>query len=176
MPRTRPSHEKSFDQPVAGESRSQLASIGLNETAKPDCARPTASETQKRTPTMIPAGLGRRHPYGGDDGGLPPVTIVERVEEAVRGADVVMTLRLQAERQQSGLLPSLREYSRLYEITAARVALARPNALVMHPGPMNEGVEIAPDVAHGIQSRIEEQVTNGVAVRMALLYLLGVRR
>ncbi|MGD9892160.1 MAG: aspartate carbamoyltransferase catalytic subunit [Dehalococcoidia bacterium] len=127
-------------------------------------------------PTMIPSGLGRRHPYGGDDGGLPPVTLVERVEEAMRGADVVMTLRLQAERQQSGLLPSLREYSRLYEITAQRVALARPNALVMHPGPMNEGVEIAPDVAHGLQSRIEEQVTNGVAVRMALLYLLGVRR
>lgn len=127
-------------------------------------------------PTLIPAGLGRRHPFGGDDAGLPPVTIVERVEEAVRGADVVMTLRLQAERQQSGLLPSLREYSRLYEITAQRVALAKPGALVMHPGPMNEGVEIAPDVAHGIQSRIEEQVTNGVAVRMALLYLLGVRR
>jgi aspartate carbamoyltransferase catalytic subunit len=127
-------------------------------------------------PTLLPAGLGRRHPHGSDDGGLPPVTVVDTVEEAVRGADVVMTLRLQAERQQSGLLPSLREYSRLYEITAPRMSLAKPNALVMHPGPMNEGVEIAPDVAHGVQSRIEEQVTNGVAVRMALLYLLGVRR
>lgn len=127
-------------------------------------------------PTMIPSGLGRRHPHGSDDGGLPPVTIVERVEEAVQDADAIMTLRLQAERQQSGLLPSLREYSRMYEITAERVALAKPDALVMHPGPMNEGVEIAPDVAYGVQSRIEEQVTNGVAVRMALLYLLGVRR
>jgi aspartate carbamoyltransferase catalytic subunit len=127
-------------------------------------------------PTMMPAGLGRRHPYRGDDSGLPPVTIADDVEAALRDADVVMTLRLQAERQQSGLLPSLREYSRRYEITAERVALAKPHALVMHPGPMNEGVEIAPDVAYGVQSRIEEQVTNGVAVRMALLYLLGVRR
>ena len=126
-------------------------------------------------PTLIPAGLGRRHPSAGNDGGLPPVTVVERVEAALHNADVVMTLRLQAERQQSGLLPSLREYARLYGITAERVALAKPHALVMHPGPMNEGVEIAPDVAHGIQSRIEQQVTNGVAVRMALLYLLGGR-
>jgi aspartate carbamoyltransferase catalytic subunit len=126
-------------------------------------------------PTLIPAGLGRTHPHPGGDAGLPPVTVVEDIETALRGADVVMTLRLQAERQSGGLLPSLREYSRLYEITSERVALARPNALVMHPGPMNEGVEIAPDVAHGVQSRIEEQVTNGVAVRMALLYLLGGR-
>ena len=127
-------------------------------------------------PTMIPSGLGGRHPYQGDAAGLPPVRLAGSVEEAVRDADVIMTLRLQAERQHSGLLPSLREYSRLYEITAERVALAKSNALVMHPGPMNEGVEIAPDVAYGVQSRIEEQVTNGVAVRMALLYLLGVHR
>jgi aspartate carbamoyltransferase catalytic subunit len=97
------------------------------------------------------------------------------VDTALRGADVVMTLRLQAERQTSGLLPSLREYSRLYQITGERLKLAKPGALVMHPGPMNEGVEIGPDVAYGIQSRIEEQVANGVAVRMALLYLLGGR-
>jgi len=127
-------------------------------------------------PTLIPAGLGRAHPHAGGDRGLPPVTVVERIEDALRDADVVMTLRLQKERQEGGLLPSLREYSRRYEITRERVALAKPNALVMHPGPMNEGVEIAPDVAHGIQSRIEDQVTNGVAVRMALLYLLGGRR
>jgi aspartate carbamoyltransferase catalytic subunit len=101
---------------------------------------------------------------------------VASVEEAVHGADVIMTLRLQQERQAAGLLPSIREYCRWYEITSARVALARPGALVMHPGPMNEGVEIAPDVAYGLQSRIEEQVQNGVAVRMALLWLLGGRR
>jgi aspartate carbamoyltransferase catalytic subunit len=123
-------------------------------------------------PTMIPAGLGRTHA----EDGLPPCRVVASVEEAVHGADVIMTLRLQQERQAAGLLPSIREYCRWYEITSARVALARPGALVMHPGPMNEGVEIAPDVAYGLQSRIEEQVQNGVAVRMALLWLLGGRR
>jgi aspartate carbamoyltransferase catalytic subunit len=84
-----------------------------------------------------------------------------------------MALRIQRERMASGLLPSLREYAARYGLTSARLALARPGALVMHPGPMNEGVEIAPDVAAGTQSLITEQVTNGVAVRMALLYLLA---
>jgi aspartate carbamoyltransferase catalytic subunit len=126
-------------------------------------------------PTLLPLGLGRRYPWAGGDDGLPPVTVVHDIETALRGADVVMTLRLQAERQQSGLLPSLREYSRLYQITPERLRLARPDALVMHPGPMNEGVEIGPEVAYSVQSRIEAQVTNGVAVRMALLYLLGGR-
>ena len=79
-----------------------------------------------------------------------------------------MALRMQKERQDAGLFPSLREYSRLYGLTRERVARAKFGALVMHPGPMNEGVEIAPDVAYGPQSVIEEQVTNGVAVRMAL--------
>jgi aspartate carbamoyltransferase catalytic subunit len=98
------------------------------------------------------------------------------VTDALRGADAVMALRIQKERMASGLLPSLREYAARYGLTRARLALARPDALVLHPGPMNEGVEIAPDVAAGTQSLIEEQVRNGVAVRMALLYLLaGVR-
>jgi aspartate carbamoyltransferase catalytic subunit len=83
-----------------------------------------------------------------------------------------MALRMQKERQSGGHLPSLREYVRRYQVTGARVAKARPGALVMHPGPMNEGIEIAPEVAHGAQSAIQDQVTNGVAVRMALLYLL----
>ena len=73
----------------------------------------------------------------------------------------------------SGLLPSLREYAARYGLTAARLATARPDALVMHPGPMNEGVEIAADVAAGSQSVITDQVTNGVAIRMAVLYLLA---
>ena len=83
-----------------------------------------------------------------------------------------MALRLQLERQKAGHLPSLREYSRMYGITRERLELAKPDVLVMHPGPMNEGVEIDPDVAHGARSVIEEQVSNGVAVRMALLYSL----
>ena len=99
--------------------------------------------------------------------------VTTSVDEALRDADVVMTLRIQRERMAAGLLPSLREYAARYGLTRERLALARPGALVMHPGPMNEGVEIAADVAAGAQSVITDQVTNGVAVRMALLYLLA---
>jgi aspartate carbamoyltransferase catalytic subunit len=95
------------------------------------------------------------------------------VDEALRDADVVMALRIQRERMASGLLPSLREYAARYGLTRERLALARPEALVMHPGPMNEGVEIAADVAAGSQSVITDQVANGVAVRMAVLFLLA---
>ena len=102
--------------------------------------------------------------------------VTTSLADALRDADAVMALRIQRERMAAGLLPSLREYAARYGLTRERLALARPDALVMHPGPMNEGVEIAPDVAAGSQSLIEEQVRNGVAVRMALLYLLaGVR-
>jgi aspartate carbamoyltransferase catalytic subunit len=99
--------------------------------------------------------------------------VTSSVDEALRDADVVMALRIQRERMASGLLPSLREYAARYGLTAERLTRARPGALVLHPGPMNEGVEIAPDVAAGAQSLITDQVTNGVAVRMALLYLLA---
>ncbi|MFL5713450.1 MAG: aspartate carbamoyltransferase catalytic subunit [Chloroflexota bacterium] len=99
--------------------------------------------------------------------------VTTSVDEALRDADVVMALRIQRERMASGLLPSLREYAARYGLTKERLALARPGALVMHPGPMNEGVEIAADVAAGAQSVITDQVTNGVAVRMAVLYLLA---
>jgi len=106
--------------------------------------------------------------------GLPwKVERTYRLDEALEGADVVMLLRMQLERQTGGLFPSLREYVRTYALTEERLARARPGAVVMHPGPMNEGVEIDPRVARGAQSAIEAQVTNGVAVRMALLYLLS---
>ena len=95
-----------------------------------------------------------------------------RVDDAIRGADVVMGLRIQLERQKKGLFPSVREYHKFFGLTEERIALARKDALVMHPGPINRGVEIASDVADGPQSVIDGQVTNGVAVRMALLYLL----
>ena len=88
----------------------------------------------------------------------------------------MMALRLQKERQQAGLLPTLREYSNLYGITEERLAHAKPNVIVMHPGPINEGVEIDTDVAHGSRSVIEEQVKNGVAVRMALLHKVANNR
>jgi aspartate carbamoyltransferase catalytic subunit len=99
--------------------------------------------------------------------------VTTSVEEALRDADVVMALRIQRERMAAGLLPSLREYAARYGLTRERLALARPEAIVMHPGPMNEGVEIAADVAAGPRSVITDQVTNGVAVRMAVLYLLA---
>jgi aspartate carbamoyltransferase catalytic subunit len=116
-------------------------------------------------PTLLPIGLG--------DEKLPPVSIEPDIELALDKADIVMTLRLQRERQKSGLLPSIREYINLYQLTGARLAKAKPDALVLHPGPVNEGIEISPAVAHGKQSVINEQVSNGVAVRMALLYLLS---
>jgi len=103
----------------------------------------------------------------------PAVTVEYDLDRALTGAHVVMPLRLQRERQQAGLLPSLREYIRLYQVNSKRLELARPEAVVMHPGPMNEGVEIASEVAHGPRSLVTRQVANGVAVRMALLYLLS---
>jgi aspartate carbamoyltransferase catalytic subunit len=106
-------------------------------------------------------------------GPFAKVHVTENIDEAVSGADVIMVLRLQQERQQTGLLPSLREYAVHYQVNDERLKLASPHSLVLHPGPMNEGVEISSSVAHGTQSVIEEQVTNGVAIRMALLYLLA---
>jgi aspartate carbamoyltransferase catalytic subunit len=92
---------------------------------------------------------------------------------AIVGADVVMPLRVQLERQEGNRIGSLREYARDYAITRARMDRAAPHAIVMHPGPMNEGVEIDADVAHGERSVVQDQVTNGVAIRMAVLYLLA---
>ena len=119
--------------------------------------------------TLIPQDLidGRLDAVGHP---FENVRIVHDVDRALEGADVVYALRLQLERQQAGHLPSLREYARAYGVSEERLKLASPHALVMHPGPMNEGVEIDPAVAHGARSVIEEQVTNGVAIRMALLY------
>jgi len=99
--------------------------------------------------------------------------VTSDIGRALRDADVIMALRLQRERMAAGLLPSVREYAARYGLNLDRLGLARPDALVMHPGPMNEGVEIAPDVADHPRSVITDQVTNGVAVRMALLYLLA---
>jgi len=101
------------------------------------------------------------------------IKVAKSVEEAIEGADVVNILRIQLERQRSTLYSSLREYARVYGITSARLKGAKPDVTVMHPGPMNRGVEIAQDVADGEHSVILEQVTNGVAVRMAVLYLLA---
>lgn len=131
-------------------------------------------------PTLIPQGIeqavaeGLRRKLGnGVHKEHAAVRVQYDLDKAVEDADVVMALRIQKERQDAGLFPSIREYSRLYGLNRERIARAKFGALVMHPGPMNEGVEISPEVAYGPQSVIEEQVTNGVAVRMALLYLMA---
>ncbi len=107
-----------------------------------------------------------------------PVQVYDNLAQGLDGVDVVNVLRLQTERMEKGLLPSLREYSRLFGISQQSLKLAQPDVMVLHPGPMNRGVEISADVADGkfgIHSAIEEQVTNGIAVRMAVLYaLMGV--
>ncbi|HEX5109477.1 MAG TPA: aspartate carbamoyltransferase catalytic subunit [Vicinamibacterales bacterium] len=113
-------------------------------------------------PTLMPADIGR---FG--------VQATSVIEDAVRDADVIMLLRIQLERMEGAYFPSLREYFSVFGMTEARLKLARPDAIIMHPGPMNRGVEIASEVADGPYSVILEQVANGVAVRMAVLHLLA---
>jgi len=99
-------------------------------------------------------------------------TVCSTIEDAVKNADVVMPLRIQKERQNDPLIPSFREYATFFGINRQVLQFAKPDALLMHPGPINRGVELAPDVADGSQSVILDQVTNGVAIRMALMYLV----
>jgi aspartate carbamoyltransferase catalytic subunit len=113
-------------------------------------------------PTLFPADIAR---FG--------VRVTSSVEEAVADADVVMLLRIQLERMEGAFFPSLREYFNVFGMTEKRLKLAKPDVLIMHPGPMNRGVEIASEVADGPYSVILDQVHNGVAVRMAVLYLLA---
>jgi aspartate carbamoyltransferase catalytic subunit len=112
-------------------------------------------------PTMVPAQAERLG-----------AQVTGDMDAALEGADVVMMLRMQLERQGASLMPSVREYFRLFGLTRERLARAAPHAIVMHPGPMNRGVEIASDIADGERSVILEQVAQGVAVRMAVLFLL----
>ncbi|MDR1439610.1 MAG: aspartate carbamoyltransferase catalytic subunit [Clostridiales bacterium] len=111
--------------------------------------------------TMMPRGIERAG-----------VGVFETVHEAIAGADVVMGLRLQLERQKSGLFPTVREYARFFGIDRKRLKLAKPDVLLLHPGPVNRGVELDSSAMDAEFSAIDEQVTNGVAVRMAILYLL----
>ncbi len=129
-------------------------------------------------PTLLPLDMLRRAPEHGAplENPLSTVRVETDLDRAVEGADVVMALRIQRERQKGGLLTSLREYARLYQVNERRLARARESVVVMHPGPMNEGVEISSQVAHGARSLVEAQVASGVAVRMALLYLLSTPR
>lgn len=111
--------------------------------------------------TLIPRGIEKMG-----------VEVCYDLREGLRDADVINILRIQMERMSQNLFPSIREYNLLYGLTEERLGWAKPNVLVMHPGPINRGIEISQDVADGPNSVIEEQVTNGIAVRMAVLYLL----
>lgn len=112
--------------------------------------------------TMIPWGIERLG-----------VKVFYRMEDALKNADVIMMLRIQLERQEKGLFPTIREYAKFYCLTPERVSLAKEDVIIMHPGPINRGIEISSEVSDGPYSVILEQVTNGLAVRMAVLYLLS---
>ena len=102
----------------------------------------------------------------------PGIVIHDNVEDAIREADAIEVLRIQLERMKAGLFPTRREYARIYGINDERLKLAKKDVLILHPGPMNKGLEISPYVAYGEHTAIQEQVENGVAVRMALLTLV----
>ncbi len=119
------------------------------------------SVTVAGPPTLIPPGIEELG-----------VKVTYRLEDAIRDVDIVMMLRLQQERMTGGYIPSLREYARLWGLSLDKLRAARDDVLIMHPGPVNRGIELSPEVADGPYSVILDQVANGVAVRMALLYLL----
>ena len=114
-------------------------------------------------PTMLPRGIEK----------LAGIRVCRRPEEALEGVDVIMMLRIQLERQDKLLFPSVRDYAAVFGLNRSRLALARPDAIIMHPGPMNRGVEITSEVADSERAVILNQVSNGVALRMAVLFLLG---
>jgi len=115
--------------------------------------------------TLVPAEFAGLIDHG--------VRVERRIEDAIAGADVVMILRVQKERQTEAFFPSMREYAVHYGLHLSHLSLAAPDAIVMHPGPMNRGIEVSSEIADGGRSLILDQVTNGVAVRMAVLYLLA---
>ena len=142
-----------------------IGDITHSRVARSDCVGFTkmgARVVLSGPPTMIPKGIEQLG-----------ATVAPTADEAVAGADVIMMLRIQKERQKGFGMATEREYARHFGLTAARLARAKRDVLIMHPGPMNRGVEISPEVADGPASIILDQVTNGVAVRMALLYLLA---
>jgi aspartate carbamoyltransferase catalytic subunit len=141
----------------------------IGDIAHSRVARSNIHGLTKMGARVFLAGPRTMIPYGIEKAG---VTVVGRIEEAIEDADVVMALRIQTEREKQCIFPSLREYAGHFSLNGRNIALARKDVMIMHPGPVNRGVEISPDLADSASSVILAQVTNGVAVRMALLYLL----
>ena len=162
-----------LDLMTIGEKKGHL--VGLNVAIVGDVAHSRVARSdifgmRKMGMTVTVAGPPTLIPAQCQELG---VKVSHRLEEAIAHADVIMMLRLQHERMQSGLIPSIREYSRVWGLSPARLAHCRPDVLIMHPGPVNRGVELSPEVADGPYSVILDQVANGVAIRMAVLYLLA---
>lgn len=150
---------------IAGLRIAIVGDIAHSRVARSNCIGFTkmgAEVVLAGPPTMIPKGV---ETFG--------VSVSYHLDDAIGDADVIMMLRIQKERQRHFLFSTEREYAKVYGLTKARLANARDDVLIMHPGPINRGVEIASDVADGPYSLILDQVTNGVAVRMALLYLVA---
>ncbi len=141
----------------------------IGDIAHSRVARSNIYGFQKMGAQVVVAGPATMMPRGIEQMGVQAFL---RIEDAIRDADVVMMLRVQMERQQQNIFPSLREYSSYFGLNRKNLALAKKDVLVMHPGPMNRGVEISPEIADGPSSVILAQVTYGIAVRMAILYLL----
>lgn len=149
---------------IAGLRLAIIGDIARSRVARSDIIGFTkmgASVVVAAPPTMLPFGIASMG-----------VDVTHNVDEAIAGADVIMMLRIQKERKAASLFSTLREYARTFGLTAERLKRARPDVLIMHPGPLNRGVEITPEVADGQYSVILDQVESGVAVRMALFYLV----
>ncbi|HET6961340.1 MAG TPA: aspartate carbamoyltransferase catalytic subunit [Terriglobia bacterium] len=160
---------------LAGLKVAIVGDIAHSRVARSNClllGKMGAQITVCAPPTLLPYAFERTLDLLQPDKAKGSLRVTHDMREALEDADVVMMLRIQLERQQEAFFPSVREYFRLYGLSAERMRVAKADAIIMHPGPINRGVEIASDVADGPYSVILDQVTSGVAVRMAVLFLL----
>jgi aspartate carbamoyltransferase catalytic subunit len=160
---------------LAGLKIAIVGDIAHSRVARSNClllGKMGAQVTVCAPPTLLPYAFERTLDLLQPDKAKGSLRVTHDMREALEDADVVMMLRIQLERQQEAFFPSVREYFRLYGLSGERMRVAKPDAIIMHPGPINRGVEIASDVADGPYSVILDQVTSGVAVRMAVLFLL----
>jgi len=161
---------------LAGLKVAIVGDIAHSRVARSNClllGKMGAQVTVCAPPTLLPYAFEKTLDFLPRDGASGRLSVTHDMHKALEDADVVMMLRIQLERQQEAFFPSVREYFRLYGLSAERMRAAKPDAIIMHPGPINRGVEIASDVADGPYSVILDQVTSGVAVRMAVLFLLA---